>query len=136
MGNSYWVRAGQLLAGEYRGARDGDDARRRVRAMLDGGVTYFIDLTEPHELAPYDVVLAQEAARRGIATIHTRHPIRDAGVPRRAEQMDPVHPSPHPDNPVHSPRPCDGGVTRRGWRRDDRQDHLGPEPDASGWRDQ
>ena len=45
MGNSYWVRKGQLLAGEYPGAKDGEDARRRVRAMLDGGVTYFVDLT-------------------------------------------------------------------------------------------
>ena len=87
MGNSYWVRKGQLLAGEYPGAKDGEDARRRVRAMLDGGVTFFLDLTEKHELEPYDVVLAEEAGRRGIAAVHTRHPIRDAGVPRRREVM-------------------------------------------------
>lgn len=87
MGNTYWVRTRHLLAGEYPGAKDGEDARRRVRAMLDGGVTFFVDLTEQHELEPYDVVLAQEAERRGIATIHSRHPIRDAGVPRRVEVM-------------------------------------------------
>ena len=87
MGNSYWVRKGQLLAGEYPGAKDGEDARRRVRAMLDGGVTFFVDLTEKHELEPYDVVLAEEAARRGVATVHTRFPIRDASVPRRADVM-------------------------------------------------
>ena len=87
MGNSYWVRKGLLLAGEYPGAKDGEDARRRVRAMLDGGVTFFVDLTEVHELEPYDVVLAQEADRRGVAAVHTRFPIRDASVPRRAEVM-------------------------------------------------
>lgn len=87
MGNSYWVRTGRLLAGEYPGAKDGADARRRLRAMLDGGVTYFVDLTEPHELEPYDVVLAEESARRGIATVHARFPIRDVTVPKRAEEM-------------------------------------------------
>jgi protein-tyrosine phosphatase len=87
MGNSYWVRKGQFLAGEYPGAKDGADARKRVRAMLDGGVTFFVDLTEKHELDPYDVVLGQEATRRSVATVHTRFPIRDASVPRRAEVM-------------------------------------------------
>lgn len=87
MGNSYWVRKGQFLAGEYPGAKDGADARKRIRAMLDGGVTVFVDLTEKHELEPYAELLAEEATCRSVATVHTRHPIRDASVPRRAEVM-------------------------------------------------
>ena len=30
----------------------------------------FVDLTEPHELAPYDALLAEEAAVRGMEVRH------------------------------------------------------------------
>jgi hypothetical protein len=50
--NTYWVVAGKLLAGEYPGARDPEEARRRLRRFLAAGVRHFIDLTEVDELSP------------------------------------------------------------------------------------
>jgi hypothetical protein len=44
--NTYWVIAGKLLAGEYPGARNPEEARRRLRKFLAAGVRHFIDLTE------------------------------------------------------------------------------------------
>src|SRR5688572_20285195 len=52
--NSYWVRPGLLLAGEYPGAFDEAWARRKIRRMLEAGIRVFVDLTEEGELAPYD----------------------------------------------------------------------------------
>jgi hypothetical protein len=48
--NTYWVVPGKLLAGEYPGAFDSEEARRRLRRFLRAGVRHFIDLTEAGEL--------------------------------------------------------------------------------------
>jgi atypical dual specificity phosphatase len=50
--NTYWVVPDQFLAGEYPGARDPEEARRRLRRFLQAGVRHFIDLTEAGELEP------------------------------------------------------------------------------------
>jgi len=44
--NTYWVVPGKVLAGEYPGARDSEEARRRLRRFLAAGLRHFIDLTE------------------------------------------------------------------------------------------
>jgi hypothetical protein len=71
--DSYWVRRGRLLAGEYPGSLDPRSTRRKVEALLDSGVEIFIDLTEEGELDPYATLLAGRAQ-------HRRHPIPDLGV--------------------------------------------------------
>lgn len=79
--DSYWVIPGRLLAGEYPGAREDMDARRKLRRFLDAGITFFLDLTEEGELVPYAHLLAEEAMARGIAVEHHRAPIRDLSTP-------------------------------------------------------
>lgn len=82
--NTYWVVPGKLLAGEYPGARDPEDARRRLRRFLDVGVRHFIDLTEASELEPYDELLTEEA---GFKTSYERIPIRDVSVPEEPKTV-------------------------------------------------
>jgi hypothetical protein len=61
--NTYWVVTGKLLAGEYPGDRDPEEAGSRLRRFLAAGVCHFIDLTEAGELTPYDL-LTEEAGSR------------------------------------------------------------------------
>jgi hypothetical protein len=78
--NCYWL-APRLLAGEYPGAITRADALPRLRAILDAGVTFFLDLTEPGELAPYAALLAEAAGARRPAPHYRRMPVRDLDVP-------------------------------------------------------
>ena len=79
--NTYWVIAGRFLAGEYPGARDQAEAGEKIAAFRRAGITAFIDLTEPHELAPYEPLLLNTGAE------YHRFPIRDVSVPRDARHM-------------------------------------------------
>lgn len=77
----YWVEPGRLLAGEYPGARLEEQARARLRALAEAGVTAFVDLTEDDEgLSPYQGLL--ESGLR-----YARQSIRDGGCPTREELM-------------------------------------------------
>lgn len=78
--HAYWVRRGALLAGEYPGSPNDDKARRKIAALIDAGVTSFVDLTEAGEPAgggqpmlPYDHLLPAGIRYR-------RYPIPDCGV--------------------------------------------------------
>ena len=62
--NSYVLLDGRLIAGEYPGDRRDGPAKAKLGALLDAGVRTFLDLTESHELAPYDSLLAAEAKAR------------------------------------------------------------------------
>jgi protein-tyrosine phosphatase len=89
--DSYWVVPNKLLAGEYPGAPTEEAARAKVRKFLEAGVTHFFDLTEPHELAPYDWLLAEEAAELGLHVHYERWPLRDlstASVPMARNILD------------------------------------------------
>lgn len=77
--NSYWVND-HLLAGEYPGGFDEETSRERLGRLLEAGIRVFINLTEEHELPPYDVILYEEAATRGLRVEHVRMSIRDASV--------------------------------------------------------
>ena len=79
--NTYWIIKGRFLAGEYPGAADPAKAREKMAAFLAAGITLFIDLTEPHELASYASLLPPTGVE------YHRFPIRDAGVPARAGDM-------------------------------------------------
>jgi hypothetical protein len=80
--DAYWVEAGRLLAGEYPGARQDAEARRKLRWLLAQGIDVVIDLTEAGEgqLRPYAALLADEAARQERAVEHQRAPIPDLGT--------------------------------------------------------
>lgn len=71
---AYWVEPGLLLAGPYPGARRASAEPRLLRQLLDGGVEYFLDLTEQDEAPPYTAWLGDRAC-------HVRLPIPDFGVP-------------------------------------------------------
>ena len=85
---AYWVEEGRLLAGEY--------PLEHLQALLDAGVTAFIDLTRPGEssrrgdLPPYREQLEQLADS---AARHLPFPIPDMRVPseaRTAEILDAI----------------------------------------------
>lgn len=78
--NSYVVPGARIIAGEYPGAKNLNDARAKVRALFDAGVTTVIDLTRAGELAAYAALLSEEASARGVAVRHVRMPIRDVDV--------------------------------------------------------
>jgi hypothetical protein len=83
--NTYWVVPSKLLAGEYPGALDLEEARAKLRRFLDAGVRHFVDLTEVGELKPYAAPLVEEAG--SIETSYERIPIRDVDVPKEARTM-------------------------------------------------
>lgn len=79
--HAYWAIPGQLLAGEYPGAKTADKALAKLETLLDAGVTSFVDLTEAGErtwggepMRPYAGLLRD----RGVK--HVRFPIRDTSV--------------------------------------------------------
>jgi hypothetical protein len=84
--DSYWVAAG-LLAGEYPGSADPEEAARRIRAFARHGVSVFVDLTHPGDpLEPYARLLAAGATR-------VAHPIVDFGtttIPHMTRILDDV----------------------------------------------
>jgi hypothetical protein len=81
--NSYWVRPGQLLAGEYPSDWNERLSRRKLRRLLEAGVTYFLNLTEAGEygLRSYASWLDREAAALDREVKHQRMSIRDRGTP-------------------------------------------------------
>ena len=80
---SYWIIPGRFRAGEYPGALNDDEARRRLRWLLEEGTDLFIDLTEQGEagLIPYDLLLNEEAKQYPVVTRHKRIPLRDFSTP-------------------------------------------------------
>lgn len=112
-GNSYWLLPGRIVAGEYPRNPDEAGSRAKLKAILEVGVTQFIDLTEPHELEPYAELMQSEAAARGLTAKHQRHPIRDLRVPRVATMrtiLDAIVANRTGATYVH----CWGGVGRTG----------------------
>ena len=85
--NSYWVIRGRFAAGEYPGAVDSGAAASKVRAVLDAGIDYFLDLTEQGELLPYRFIVDEEARRLGRNVEWVRHPIADVSVPNSPGEM-------------------------------------------------
>lgn len=81
---SYWVERGRVLAGEYPGSANDDEARRKIAQLLRAGVTWFLDLTEEHdtiELKPYAKFLPTETSASGHRVEHQRMHIRDGYAP-------------------------------------------------------
>jgi protein-tyrosine phosphatase len=78
--NFYWVVPGQLLAGEYPGDMNPAFARAKISALLEAGITAFIDLTHGENgLLPYAHLLQ--------GATHEQFPIRDYSVPASPADM-------------------------------------------------
>ena len=78
--NTYWIIPTRILAGEYPGHEDEEEARTRLERLRQAGVDTFIDLTEEGELPPYSHWLPQH-------TEYLRSPIVDTGVPNNVAQI-------------------------------------------------
>ena len=83
--NAYWVEPGRLLAGAYPGASDEDLQRERLARLIGAGIDFFLDLTEPGELPPYEQALPGPYGRD--AVVYLRKPIRDHGLPQSPGHM-------------------------------------------------
>lgn len=80
---SYWVEEGRFLAGEYPASHNPEAARRRMDAFLEADISTFIDLTQSHELVPYEAILKEQARFYDIHVTYHRFGIRDHDVPSR-----------------------------------------------------
>lgn len=85
--HGYWVIPNRLLATEYPGAKTREKAAEKLATLLDAGVSSFVDLTEAGEqtwggdpMKPYDALLRDVAAERGLAVEYRRDPIRDCSI--------------------------------------------------------
>lgn len=78
-GNTYWLLAGRVLAGEHPDSGHPDALALRLQAFQAAGVSCFIDLTGEARREPYvPLPVAGRAARR------ESHGILDFGVPTAA----------------------------------------------------
>ena len=112
---SYWVEENRFLAGEHPGGYDLETTRRRMDVFLEAGIDTFIDLTQPHELIPYEAVVKEQAGIYKVDAVYQRFGIRDHTVPSRetmAAILDAI------DGALDSGRNvyvhCWGGVGRTG----------------------
>lgn len=112
---SYWVEPGRLLAGEYPGHFNVDQARRRIDALLEAGMDTFIDLTRQGELRPYSEILREQSHAYGVDARYHRFPIGDFGLPSTAQMraiLDQIDESLAAGRKVYLH--CWGGIGRTG----------------------
>lgn len=83
---SYWVEENRFLAGEYPGSYSPETTRHRMDTFLEAGVNTFIDLTQPHELVPYESILKEQAQIYEVNAAYHRFVIPDHSTPS-AERM-------------------------------------------------
>jgi protein-tyrosine phosphatase len=79
--DSYWVVTGRLRAGEYPSSTNIDEARRRLRWLLEEGTSLVIDLTEEGETKPYARFLHEEADKLDKLVLYKRMEIKDFSTP-------------------------------------------------------
>jgi protein-tyrosine phosphatase len=80
--DSYWVVQDRFLAGAYPGALDEEKARQKIRALINTGITTFIDLTRPGDTySPYQTQLREEAEEFQIEAEWLNFPIADYDIP-------------------------------------------------------
>jgi protein-tyrosine phosphatase len=112
---AYWVIPDQFLAGEYPGHNTEKFARQKLSAFLEAGITDFIDLTQSHELLPYDALLKELAPLYELNVNYTRIPIRDYGLPTyetMREILDAIDHALNKNRKVYVH--CWGGIGRTG----------------------
>lgn len=85
--NTYWVLPGRLMAGEYPGHTSPALTRQKLTSYLEAGINAFLDLTEAHELSPYEDELQALCVNRRPRCLYQRMPIRDVSVPSDPQHM-------------------------------------------------
>ena len=91
--NSYALPTGLGFAGQYPGDLTESVTRQKIRAILNAGVTSFIDLTEPGEdargtpLRAYEHLLREEAAQHGVDVEYVRLSVPDQRIPHAKSRM-------------------------------------------------
>lgn len=85
--NSYWVKPGKLLAGEYPGAGSRAETMQRLQKLVRAGVDSFVDLTEEEELPAYKAMLA-DLGERPIR--YRRLSITDHSIPESPRRMSEI----------------------------------------------
>jgi protein-tyrosine phosphatase len=81
--NSYRVIPGKFLAGEYPRNFDEESSKKKIKALVDAGVSVFIDLTTKEDrLKPYDYLLKPYKP----AIQHLNFPIPDLSIPSLENQ--------------------------------------------------
>lgn len=79
---SYWVIPGIFLAGEHPSRNDDFSTEKRIRALVQLGMSTFYDLTEKNEgHLRYDQILLREAEEVNRAVEYKNLPIRDFTAP-------------------------------------------------------
>ena len=74
----YWVFPDQLLAGEYPRDKDPESSIQKINALIQAGITAFIDLTQEQDnLLPYAGILDDIS--------YQRFPVQDVSVPDSVE---------------------------------------------------
>jgi protein-tyrosine phosphatase len=111
-----------LLAGCLPGDKDAVKAEQKLRALLNSGIRYVINLMENQELdhggqpfRPYDLMLKDYASELGLEVTCARMSIRDLGVPTPAYMcniLNAVDRAIAEDRPVYVH--CWGGKGRTG----------------------
>ena len=80
--DSYWVIQDNFLAGPYPGALEEETARRKLRSLLNAGISCFFDLTRPDDsFFSYKSLLLEEAQDINIQAEWLNFPIDDFNVP-------------------------------------------------------
>jgi ADP-ribosyl-[dinitrogen reductase] hydrolase len=87
--NSFWIVPGRILAGEYPGGWSEEETRLRLDAFVKAGVSAFLNLTRPGELAPYDAELPRKLPD-GRRILHLNKPLDDHGLPQSRVQMEDI----------------------------------------------
>ncbi len=85
--NCYWVKPGELLAGEYPGSNNTEVTTRRIDKLLKTGLDTFIDLTQAGEIFSYELILRRQAKLFQVSITYQRIPITDFGVPSTGKMM-------------------------------------------------
>ena len=83
--DSYWVTPGNLLAGEYPGAKDNVITEKRLEKFVTAGIRVFIDLTRPDDrdgkgLSPYNPILQRLAIKKDLQLTYINSPILDQHI--------------------------------------------------------
>jgi len=87
---TYWIIPGKLLAGAYplssADLSDAEAVPERLGQLRSLGINWFIDLTQQHELPPYDRFLPSPYDTTQPVT-YSRRPIKDHSVPEYPHHM-------------------------------------------------
>jgi hypothetical protein len=85
---TWWIEPDRLIGGVYPDDAKPEVARSKLEALLDHGVTAFLNLMEPDEtshdgrrFAPYEPIARALAAERGVALEFGRLEIVDQDIP-------------------------------------------------------